>query len=489
LNEALHLLPELMIALTLALVVVSEITYHGEQLRLVSASAWVGLAAALLQTVNSYRFGPAQVFSGALSVDGLSLFFKLLLIVAAALSIFAASRSREIAVPHKTEYVSLILASTLAMCVLSAANDLLVIFLCLQFLNLMNVFLAGYGKRSILSTEAAVKHLVLAAVAGALLMYVMALLFMASHSLNLLEIHKALVEHPLERGPWVVLLVTLFAALSFQLGAFPMSLWVPDVIEGSPTPSAAFIAFGTRAAGFAVALRFFVGVFAQAGDAPGQWKVLGDLEWTSVLALASGLTMLIGALLAVRQASAKRMAGYLIVSQSGFFLMGLLVLDQVGVSALLYNWVIELISLLGVFYVIAFIRDETGSDRLDALQGMLKRSVPECVCLVLFFFCLVGAPPTPGFVGKFALIGAAVRHHWTGLAALSVISVCICIAAVARLCFHLVGDFRAPAGPAIAVDSGRRIFLMSLIVPMVLATVGAEWIFNWAGRSLGFILW
>ena len=168
----------------------------------------------------------------------------------------------------------------------------------------------------------------------------------------------------------------------------------------------------SRAAGIAaLALRFLIVVFAKPSQEAGQWEVLGALDWTQIVAWVSGLSMAFGGLLAFRQVAAKRMVGCLIVAESGFLLLGLLVLDEVGVGALLYNLVIELFALVGAFYILSFFHDELGTDHLVDLKGMLRRAAPESVFLVIFLLCLVGVPPTPGFIGKFTLIGEALRHH------------------------------------------------------------------------------
>ena len=387
----------------------------------------------------------------------------------------------------------------LAMSIVASAADIMLAFLALQAVNLMAIFLAGYGKRSAPSAEAAVKFLAFGAVAGALLLYGFALLFSSAKGFNIYEIHKALVAAPLSRESMLAVFMLLFLALSFQIGAFPMHLWAPDVLEGAPTPSSAFLSFGTRAAGMAVALRFLIVMFAQPlgaaeGPAAGQWQVLGAVDWSRIVALVSGLTMLVGSLLAVRQKAAKRMVGCLVVAQSGFLLMGLLVLDQVGVAALLYNLVVELFALMGTFYVLAYFFDELHSDRFEDLKGMLGRAVPECICLVLFLACLVGLPPMPGFIGKFALIGAVVRHHWPVLATIAIFATTLSTAAVARLTYYLIGDFRryaqvGAAGSHFAVSRQRQSVLLGMMVPIVMIGVFAEFVFDWAGKSLGFILW
>ena len=216
------------------------------------------------------------------------------------------------------------LASTLGMSLAASAADILLAFLSLQFVNILAYFLAGYGKRSALSAEAAVKYMAFCSVAGALMLYGLAILFSSAHVFNVYEIHKALVASPLPRDSMLVVFMLLFLSLSFQFGAFPMYLWTPDVLEGAPTPSSAFLSFGTRAAGLAVALRMLIGMFAQPGAIAGQWQVLGAVDWTRIVAFVSGVTMLVGSLLALRQKGAKRLVGCLVVAETGFLLMGLL---------------------------------------------------------------------------------------------------------------------------------------------------------------------
>jgi NADH-quinone oxidoreductase subunit N len=128
-KDFLQLMPEIVLALTMAFVVAGEISYYGEKTRLVSATALLGLVAAFVQTVISYQNGSSRIFSGALSIDGFSLFMKLLFIVSAGFTIASLSRAQEIAKTRRSEYCALILAATLAMCLLSSASDLILIFL------------------------------------------------------------------------------------------------------------------------------------------------------------------------------------------------------------------------------------------------------------------------------------------------------------------------------------------------------------------------
>ncbi len=494
-KDLVYLLPEVFLAVTLVGIIMSEVGYHGERYRLLSLISIIGLAMALIQVLLTYVYGPTQAFSNTVVVDGFALFFKVLFIVLAILTILTSMYSKEISGKRRAEFCTLILSSTLAMCLIASAADLLLAFLCLQFLNVMGYLMVGKKTQSVLSTEASIKHLAFGAVAGALFLYGVAILFATTHSFNIYEMHRALTLNklPLESG--TIAFGLMFFALSFQIGGFPMHLWAPDVLQGAPTAASSFLSVGSRAAGFALALRILIIVFAQPALAPGEWQVLGSVDWPNMIAILSGATMLIGALLAYRQNSAKRLVAYLVIAETGFLLMGILVLDEVGVSALLFNLVVELFALTGAFYILSFIYDQVQSDRLEDLKGVLARAVPECTCLIIFLACLVGLPPLPGFIGKFALIGAAIRHNWHFLALIAVGSIAIVTAAVGRLAFSLMGDFRqltqigSAASQPIATTTGHRVLLAGLVVPMILLAVFAELLLSWVGQSIQFNLW
>jgi NADH-quinone oxidoreductase subunit N len=290
-----------------------------------------------------------------------------------------------------------------------------------------------------------------------------------------------------------VALLLILLSLTFQLGAFPMCVIFPDIYEGAPTPVSAFIAVGFRTAGFALTTRLLLVMFAQPGAVLGQWRMIGDLNWPNVLVIIASFTMGMGAFLAFRQHRAKRMVGHLVIAETGFFLMGLLVLDEVGIAALLYGLVVELFALMGSFHVLAFIFDEFQSDQFSHLHGRLRYVVPECVFLIFFLLCLVGCPPFPGFVGKFALLGIIFQHQRFVLGGVAIGAMVVSMIAVGRLSYALFGalfDQKCEdTDLQIEKNSLRRLLLIGLATPIVLIGIFSEFILNWASQSLHFIFW
>ncbi len=478
------LIPELILSGVLALLIVAEITYHGERLRLVTVTAVLGLIAAMIYTVLSYSLAPERAFGGVLSVDGLSIFFKLFFITLALLIIMISSISKEIAREKKSEYAALVIAGALAMSVAAAASDLLVCFLCLLSFHLISCLLAAYGKGSASSTEAAVKHLSFGILGGVFLLFGSAMLFSGTGTINIYQMSATFLSEPIHQTGMLVVIVLLILGWSAHMAAFPMGFWAPDVLQGAPTPASGFIALGGRAVGFVVAVRVLLVVFAKPLASTGRWSPYGVTQWPMFLALVAGSTLLYGAFLAVRQSTVKRLVSCLVVAQTGYLLIGILVLDELGIAAALFNLMVELFAVVGCFYVLSVL--EGGA----SLKGALSRALPESVALILFLGCIVGLPPFPGFLGKFTLIGAAVSHEWYSLAAIAVFSMILCTVAVFRLMFTLIGH---PQAEAVAIDQPTRLtrgaILLALILPLVLLGLFAEEALSWAGRSLRFILW
>ncbi|MGK5089850.1 proton-conducting transporter membrane subunit [Bdellovibrionota bacterium FG-2] len=492
-RELIAFLPEIILSITLLSIIFAEITYQGSRVRFTTLIALLGLSAAFLQTLVALNYGPTFIFGKVLVIDGLSLFFNLFFTALGALAVISAVQVKEISRSTRTEYCALVVAACLVMCLAASAADLLLLFLSLLCVNIVFSVLAAFGKRSILSIEAGIKYLLFSVVSVGFLLFGIALIFAATHELNIYEIHRAILTHSVDPRVMFVTFLFFFFAIGFQVAAFPFYLWAPDVVEGAPTPVSSFLVLGSRGVGFAVLLRLVLVLLSeptQAGAAGGELRhLVADFDWPKVLANLAGFSMLFGALLALRQKGAKRMVGCLAVSQTGFFLMAPLVLDQQGVAALMYNLVIEVFALTGIFFVLSVFYDEMRSDRLVDFKGILGKAVLECICLILFLLCLVGIPPLPGFIGKFALVGSAVQHGWIALAAIAIFSMGVSMAAVARFIYAMISDFRKPVEAGLRFGFRGRMFLFSLVVPMLLCGGFAEVIFQWAGKHLGSILW
>lgn len=420
----------------------------------------VGLGAALAAVI-ALAGTESTAVSGAVSVDGVTLFLQGTILVVSILgvlfiaergavppvrsgpgtwSVAAATVSRGVdaftpqasAVPGSadeaaasragivtTEVYPLTLLAVGGMMLFPASNDLLTMFIALEVLSLPLYLLCGLARRKrLLSQEAALKYFLLGAFSSAFFLYGVALLYGQAGTVRLSGIADAIAQQPGNATLALLGVAMLAVGLLFKIGAVPFQAWVPDVYQGAPTPITAFMAAATKIAAIGALLRILhVAV-------PG----LSD-DWRPVLAAIAIATMGVGAVLAITQTDVKRMLAYSSVAHAGFLLVGLVAANDEGISATLFYLAAYGLGTLGAFAVVSLIRDADGDEAtaLPRWAGLGRRSPWLASVFALFLLSFAGLPLTSGFVAKFAVFGAAAAGDATFLVIIGVI--CSAIAA------------------------------------------------------------
>jgi NADH-quinone oxidoreductase subunit N len=355
---------------------------------------------------------PQEALAGALANDGIALFTRLTVYLTALLVIpmgYGYLQDRRI---NRAEVEPLLLLSVVGMVALATANDLITLFIALEVLSLALYVLAGLARRDRRSQEASLKYFIMGAVASAILLYGMALLYVATGTLELPAIGASLGLVTTPRGVATLGLALVTVGIGFKVALAPFHLWTPDVYQGAPTNVTAFMAAATKAAGFAAALRLYLVAFPQ----------LSSL-WVPMLSVLAAITMLYGAYLAVVQRDIKRMLAYSSITHAGYATIGLVANSTAGLSATLWYLLTYAVATLGAFgCVIAIERNRRGEVTLVDLRG-LGRSTPALAgFLSLCLLSLAGIPATAGFVGKLVVFQAGVEAGLTWLVVIGVLS-------------------------------------------------------------------
>jgi NADH-quinone oxidoreductase subunit N len=366
------------------------------------------------------------IFSRMLAVDNFALFFKLLLLSAVGLVILASQDYVSKFQRFQGEYYALLLISAVGMMLLVAAADMISIFVALELSGISLYVLVGFLKDR-KSSEAGLKYLLLGAVASAVLLYGMALVFGFTGNTCLMCIAEYVQGMPgagLLNNPALLLgMVLLAAGFGFKIACFPFQMWVPDVYEGAPTPITAYLSVASKAAGFAVILRVF---FVSLGSP--EWL---SLNWGLMFAILSAITMTVGNVLAILQSNIKRMLGYSSIAQAGYLMVGLATVgmavgnDAVGQSGLLFFLMSYAVTNLGAFIAIIAISSKIDSDSIDDYIGMRKRAPLLAVALSFCLISLIGLPPTAGLIAKIYIFSGAVQHGLLWLVIVAVINSCV----------------------------------------------------------------
>jgi len=407
-----YILPELVLTGGALIVLIADVLLP----RGSKALGWITLVVigATLASLTPFTSTHVEVAHGLLAVDRFALFFKILFLGAAAITVLISMKYLEIERVSPGEYYFLILCATLGMMILAGGIDLISIFIGLETMAVAFYILTGFIKPNPRSNEAAVKYFLLGAFSVGILLYGMSLMYGLSGTTGLRAMATAFVGQ--ERDLRLILAVILVVAgVGFKIAAVPFHMWAPDVYEGAPTPVTAFLSVGSKAASFAMLLRIFLeGLPSMSAD----WRLLFE-----VLAI---VTMTVGNLAALTQSNIKRMLAYSSIAHAGYLLIGIVAAGagySRGVTAALIYLFIYAFMQLGAFAVVILMRrQDVIGDELKDLSGLYRRRPVAAFAMLLFMLSLGGIPPTAGFMGKFWLFSAAVESGYMWLAVIGVLN-------------------------------------------------------------------
>ena len=449
LSDFYYILPELVLTAGALIVLIADVLLPrgSKVLPAVTLLAIGATLAALVPFADTH----VEVAKGLIAVDRFALFFKIIFLGTAALTVLMSIRYLEVEGASPGEYYFLILCATLGMMIMAGGIDLITAFIGLETMAISFYILAGFIKPNQRSNEAAVKYFLLGAFSLGILLYGMSIMYGLSGTTNLRTMAVAFVGQ--ERDPRLVLAVILVVAgLGFKIAAVPFHMWAPDVYEGAPTPITAFLSVGSKAASFAMLLRIFLeGLPSMSAD----WRLLFE-------ALAI-VTMTVGNLAALTQTNLKRMLAYSSIAHAGYLLMGVVAGTPRGITAMLIYLAIYSFMQLGAFAVIIMMRRlDVAGDELKDFSGLHSRHSLAAFAMLLFMLSLGGIPPTAGFMGKLWLFGAAIDAGYVWLAVAGVLNSAVSLYYYLRLVVFMYlkpasGGSEPVASPGIALTVGLAV--------------------------------
>ena len=369
----------------------------------------------------------ADALQGMLVVDPLTQLVKIALL---ALTIFTVLISIESNFTrHVGEYLALILLASVGMMFLVSAEDILMIFVSLELTSLSLYILTAFNKGDIKSAEAALKYFLFGGMSAAFMLFGLSLLYGLSGSTNLGQIAAALSGKGLDPLLVVAIVMTVIG-FGFKVAAVPFHLWAPDAYQGAPTPSAAFIASGSKVASFFIFAQVMRIGFA--GDAPQGSAAYHAYAagWVPAIAVVAAVSLILGNFVAIVQSNVKRLLAYSAIAHAGYMLLAVLSHDNLAVASLIYYAVTYGLTTIGAFGVVAVVEDVAGDDKLSSFAGLSRRAPVVSLCMMIFMLSLAGIPPLAGFFGKFYVFTAAIKTGAPNLGLLWLVILAIAMSAV-----------------------------------------------------------
>ncbi|MCA9213890.1 MAG: NADH-quinone oxidoreductase subunit N [Planctomycetales bacterium] len=487
----------------------------GVAVALFYAEPWVYLSA---ETLPARR----ELFSGMLVLDSFTVFIRTVLLVFALLFIVFTRLSKFPESSDSVDFYTLILGSTLGMCLMASSNHLLMVFMAIEMASVPSYALAGSLRYSRKSSEAALKYSIFGAGTAGVMLYGISLIAGVTNSVHLPTIANQLSTMELGHSELVVLGLgglMLMVGLAFKLSAVPFHFWCPDVFEGASAEIGAFLSVASKAAALALLVRVALGIGAVAPDhsvaevsqqqiSSGLFSVADTLESPSpsdhstvsqmdqvrsfaglLITFLAIVTCTFGNLAAYGQTNIKRLLAYSTIAHAGYMMMAVPAAlavagdggnpeaGQFAIAALGLYIATYVIMNLAAFAVVAFFRNSFGSEEISDYAGLVKRSPIVVILFSLTLFSLVGLPPLAGFLGKFAIFASlAQSFRATGQSHLMVLLIAGGINTAISLFYYLrvvkVMTFdpepdSSPAKPMNLVSNLGAIYLFVLAVPIV----------------------
>jgi len=404
------ILPELLTLVLGLLVLLVEPFLKVERRR---SLGWLTAGGLLIVLVAMGLFGrpgsPAGTFGDTIRFDWLGFFFSFLFVFGAAITaLFLMDHEK---VGNRGEAYVLLLASTIGMCLMASAGDLIMLYLAIETTSIPLYVLAGFMLGDDRSTEAGFKYLLYGAMTSAILLYGFSLLYGFAGTTNLYGLAAAFVAAKVPLGVVLGIIFLILVGLGFKVSIVPFHFWAPDVYEGSPTPVAGFLSTASKAAGFAVIARLFVVAFP-----------VFTIDWSAVFAILAAITMTLGNLLALPQHNLKRLLAYSSIAHAGYAMIGIVGVSQLGIASTVFYMLAYLVTNLAAFGIVMAVGRATNSDEYDSYRGLSRRSPWLALVMLAAFLSLAGMPPFGGFVAKVVVFAAGVRAHYTWLVVVGILN-------------------------------------------------------------------
>jgi len=404
------ILPEILILVLAIILLIVEPFWKEEQRR---NTGWLTAGGLFLIIIVSLFFGqpgePISVLGGMIRFDWLGFFFKILFMFAAAVTALLLM-DHENAGQRGEAYI-LLLASLLGMNLMAVSADLIMLYLSIETASIPLYILAGFILADDRSTEAGFKYLLFGTVTSTVMLYAFSLIFGFAGSTNIYQLAALLGSGQISPLLAYSLFALVLVGIGFKLAIVPFQFWAPDVYEGSPTPVAGFLSTASKAAGFAVIVRFFFIAFPD--FAP---------MWTMILAALSAITMTVGNLLAISQTNVKRLIAYSSVAHAGYALIGVVAFSQLGAASVVFYLAAYIATNLLAFGVVMAFSRVTGLDDIKDYAGMSRRNPWLGLMMLAAFLSLAGMPPFGGFVAKVFVFAAGVQAGYTWLVIVGILN-------------------------------------------------------------------
>lgn len=410
-------IPELILVALMVGLILIEATYKEDDKnkKYIFVTTLVGLIATFVSLILNLSGKPEAIFGNSVIIDPFSTVMKMIMVVGTLGAYYLSTISKDIYETLKTEFIIMAIGILIGGFILASANNMLMVFIGIETLSIISYVMASLKKNDERSSEAGLKYSLYGGISSGLMLFGMSHMFGVLGTIQFSGMAAIIAK--LDQAQILILMpsfVLFFAGIGYKIAAVPFHMWSPDVYEGSPTPVTTFFAIVPKLAGMAALIRITMIFFSTPGPL--------QIGWVGLIMIIAALTMTVGNVSAIGQKSVKRMLAYSSISHAGIMISGLVMINEIGIRAVVFYGITYLFMTLVAFYITSIVQDKYGNDHFDRFQGLIYRYPYMAVMMTVVMLSLTGLPPLAGFIGKYNILVALINSKNFTLAIILVLN-------------------------------------------------------------------
>ena len=430
---------------------------------------------------------------GVLRADRFSLVLTAFCCFTGALTIWATTRGEAFRRPGG-EFLSLVVAAVIGMCVLAMSQDLVCLYLAFETVSIPSYVLVGMRRSDLRANEASMKYVLFGAVSSAFMLYGLSMFIGMAGTTDLNAMSAALHNGMAGQPMFYVAVAMMLAGFAFKISAVPFHFWAPDVYAGAPAAVGGFLAVASKAAGFAALVRVvaaFVPTSVPDASSPATTFLPEGSFLLQAIAVIAILTMTFGNLAALRQREIKRLLAWSSIAHAGYILLAISIWSEASLAALVFYLIAYLFMNLAAFFIAGVVIREEGTGEISKFRGLGTRNIWLALGLTLVLFSLTGLPPFFGFAAKLQVFYAVFAKKYVWLGVIGLLNGAISLYYYARIIAVVFpfadSDEEAPVR-RIRLAWADKALCALLVLPVVI--FGLWWgpIWEWARSTVGALV-
>lgn len=423
---------------------------------------------------------PIQIFHNAVTIDPFSTLMKIIMVIGTMGAVFISHSSKDIYSNLKSEFSIMAVGVLIGGMLLASANNMLTFYLGIETLSILSYVMSSLKREEASSTEAGMKYALYGGLSAGIALFGISHLYGVFGSIQFNDIVGQVAGlQGTDLAITLVASVLFFVGVGYKISVFPFHMWTPDVYQGSPIPVTSFFAIVPKMAGLAALVRISF-VFLSEGSAL-------TVSWVGLILVIAAMTMTVGNVTAIGQSSVKRMLAFSSIGHVGLMILGVVVMNEAGVKAILFYGLVYMFMTLIAFYITSHLSDMYGSDSYDVFRGLVYKHPVMAIIMAGVLFSLAGIPPFSGFVAKFNIFAVVIEQKHYGIAIVAAVNSVIALYYYMKLAKTMIFGQASGEEKVLGFTGLNQAVIIALFIPVLFLGIFWESAMTMAGNAAIFI--